>query len=189
MIGVRRVGTIIADRYRLDGVLGKGGMSVVYRATHTLTQREVALKLLEVTEAADKDNFARFLREAQSAVKLQHPNVVEVLDMGKLEDGSLYLALELLRGKTFADLLKIKRRLSPKEALDLLLPIMDAVAAAHRMGLVHRDLKPANIFLSEHGDRITPKLLDFGIVKQLDNAMSTTKVGQIIGTPFFMSPE
>src|SRR5688572_17472556 len=189
MPGARRIGSIVADRYRLDGGVGRGGMSGVYRATHTLTQREVALKLLEFTEAADQDNVARFLREGQTAVKLQHPHVVEVLDMGKLDDGSVYLALELLRGETLADLLAKKRRLSAERALEILLPIMDAVSAAHRIGLIHRDLKPANIFLHEAGDRIVPKLLDFGIAKHLDGSMATTKVGQIVGTPYFMAPE
>jgi serine/threonine-protein kinase len=185
-----RVGTVIADRYILEGVLGRGGMGIVYRAVHRLTRREVAVKLLEKIDAADEQNVARFFDEAQAAAKLEHPNVVEVLDMGTLEDGAVFLALELLRGETLADLLARGRRLSLDDAYEYLIPIMNGLAEAHRAGLVHRDLKPANIFLHEAGDRIVPKLLDFGVAKRLDGtSLHETQDGQIVGTPYFMAPE
>ena len=186
-----RSGTVIAARYHLIGEIGRGGMGVVYRATHLLTQRSVAVKLLDTGPARDRERMTRFLQEARAAVRLQHPNVVDVLDMGRLDDGGVYLALELLAGETLSARLKREGKLEPGVALELLIPIMSAVAAAHRLGLIHRDLKPDNIFLSlDSAGVLVPKLLDFGIVKDLGNPTeAATITGQILGTPHYMAPE
>lgn len=186
-----RIGSIIAGRYRLTNILGQGGMSIVYAATHVLTERPVALKLLKKNYASDRATVERFLREGRAAVRIRHPHVVDVLDMGETEDGDIYLALEQLSGATLQDRLHEAKALSPAETLTILLPIMSAVAEAHRHAFVHRDIKPANIFLSrDPGGRIVPKLLDFGIVKELNAPKeNATSVGLILGTPHYMSPE
>jgi serine/threonine-protein kinase len=186
-----RLGTVIAGRYRLDSIIGEGGMGVVYQGTHVHTRRAVAVKLLDATRASDHDSAKRFSQEARAAVRLEHPNVVQVLDMGEVGDGALYLALELLRGETLQQHLKKHTTLSLGEVSAFLFPIMSAVAAAHRLGLVHRDLKPANIFLSREQDQVVPKLLDFGIVKDTlgGDSLVMTRTGVIMGTPRYMAPE
>lgn len=188
-VGRDRLGETIAGRYRLEGILGHGGAGIVFEAMHVLTERRVAVKLVDTSKASEA-NVTRLMKEARAAVRLSHPNVVEVLDMGQLDDGSVYLALELLRGQSLAERLKGRKRLTLDETLAFALPIMEAVAAAHEAGLVHRDLKPGNIFLHDDGGRIVPKLLDFGVVKSTDpNAVRQTQVGIVLGTPHFMSPE
>ncbi len=187
--GEARLGETIAGRYRLDEILGHGGAGIVFGATHVLTERRVAVKLVDTTSASEA-NVTRLMKEARATVRLAHPNVVEVLDMGQLDDGAVYLALELLRGKSLAERLKGRKRLSLDETLTICAPIMDAMAAAHDAGLVHRDLKPGNIFLHEDQGKMVPKLLDFGVVKSTDpNAVRQTQVGIVLGTPHFMSPE
>lgn len=188
-VGRDRIGEVLADRYRLDDVLGHGGAGIVFSATHVLTERQVAVKLVDTSNASEA-NLTRLMKEARAAVRLEHPNVVEVLDMGQLPDGAMYLALQLLRGKTLAQRLKGRKKLSLEETLVLNEPIMEAVAVAHEQGLIHRDLKPGNIFLHQDGERIVPKLLDFGVVKETDpEAVRTTQVGVVLGTPHFMAPE
>ena len=187
-----RLGTLIAGRYRLDSVLGRGGTAIVFDATHTWTGRRVALKLLRPEYAQDLALVRRFMLEARTAASLAHPNIVEVLDMGADEgDGTVFLVLELLEGETLSALLSRAGRLSGDEALALLTPVMRALTAAHTQGVVHRDVKPDNVFLARDAEGVvTAKLLDFGMAKMLEAAWGhATQSGTLIGTPFYMSPE
>ncbi|MGE0784352.1 MAG: serine/threonine-protein kinase [Sandaracinaceae bacterium] len=185
-----RIGMRIAGKYRLDRILGEGGFGVVFAGVHEWTGRPIAAKVLDYSFASKEEYVKRFLQEARVAAKLSHPNVVDVLDMGRDEDGTVYLVLELLRGQDLAAVLQRRPVLSPERVASYLVPVMDALAEAHRNGIVHRDLKPANIFLSKdrHG-RVVPKLLDFGIAKVVDEGLFKTRTGQIYGTPHYMSPE
>lgn len=187
-----RLGTLVAGRYRLDGVLGRGGTAIVFDAVHTWTGRRVALKLLRPEFAQDLELVRRFMQEARTAADLAHPNIVEVLDMGADEgDGTVFLVLELLEGETLSGLLARRSRLPSDEAIALLAPVMRALAEAHARGIVHRDVKPDNVFLARGADgTITPKLLDFGMAKMLESAWGhATQSGTLVGTPFYMSPE
>jgi eukaryotic-like serine/threonine-protein kinase len=182
-----RLGTVVAGRYRLHEVLGHGGAGIVYSAQHVLIGRDVAVKVLRTSE---EDAIERFLKEARATVMLSHPNVVEVLDMGETGDGAVYLAMELLFGKPLSRLLKDRTRLDVDETVAMLLPVMAAVAVAHDRGMIHRDLKPANIMLAEVSDQIVPKLLDFGLVKEVGMiGKGLTQTGMTIGTPHYMAPE
>ena len=183
-----RVGTTLDGRYALRSVLGRGGMGVVFAAEHVLTGRSVAVKLVR-PELADDPRYAeRLFREARAAASLQHPNVVDVLDMGTLEDGGLYLVLERLEGRDLANLLEEDGPLSVARTLALIDPVLDALQALHDKGIVHRDLKPSNVFVTRRGEVEVPKLLDFGIAKLRDGQSGTT-TGRILGTPWYMSPE
>ena len=182
-----RVGTQVADRYRLDECIGKGGMGVVYRGAHLWTGRPVAVKLLERVDSAQSKT--RFLNEARAAAAVRHPNLVEVLDVGD-EGHSMYLVLELLEGEPLDAHLERKAKMRAEDALDALVPILDALEALHRHGVMHRDVKPGNIFLSVDGQgRIVPKLLDLGISKSLTGTENITHTGALMGTPSYMSPE
>ncbi|MFW6050822.1 MAG: serine/threonine-protein kinase [Myxococcota bacterium] len=185
-----RIGSYIAGRYRLDSILGEGGMGVVYAGTHTWTDRRVAVKILSAEFARNETVVQRFLQEARTAASLRHPSVVDVLDMGEDADGTVFLVLELLEGEPLVDLIEREGPLDPARTLDLLIPIMRALEAAHRRGVVHRDIKPDNIFVTpdEHGQPVT-KLLDFGIAKVIESASTNTATGSVIGTPYYMSPE
>jgi len=189
-----RVGTVLAGKYRLLDVLAHGGMGVLFRAEHTWTGRQVAVKMLrarELTpdEAATGRRLDRFVLEARTATRVAHPNVVDVLDMGAAEDGTPFLAMELLHGESLAARLERTRALSTEDALRWMLPIMGALAIAHDRDIVHRDLKPANVFLAtDASGRVTPKLLDFGIAKVSDHT-TLTDPGTAVGTPDAMSPE
>lgn len=184
-------GTLIAN-YRIEALIGSGGMGTVYRAVHEWTGREVALKFLHLGHSSENPKaLSRFRQEAQAAVALRHPNVIDVLHMGA-HGGVAYMVLELLHGCSLRERLEQQGRLSPPEACGCLLPIMDALATAHRAGLVHRDIKPDNIFLAKTPQQtMVPKLLDFGIAKIVGapGLEGLTTTGGIIGTPAYMSPE
>ncbi|HJL17949.1 MAG TPA: protein kinase [Sandaracinaceae bacterium LLY-WYZ-13_1] len=186
-----RVGTILADRYALSRILGSGGMGTVFEGTHRWTGRRVAVKLLKATLASEPLVRERFLREARAAASLEHAHAVDVLDMGETDDGTVFLVLELLEGRTLADLLAERGRLSVEETLGILAPVGSALSAAHARGFLHRDVKPENIFLSPAPDgAVVPKLLDFGLAKAVDGASSVkTATGHVLGTPHYMSPE
>ena len=186
-----RIGTAVAGKYRIEQVLGRGGMGTVFRGVHAWTGRRVAVKLLKPMFAQDPQTVTRFLHEARAAASISHPNVVEVLDMGREDDGTVYLVLELLQGESLADHLARRRKITVHDAVELLSPIMDALSAAHARGIVHRDLKPDNVFLSRDGaGRLVPKLLDFGVAKLMEPTSGTvTQTGVVIGTPLYMSPE
>ena len=185
-----RIGQVLAGRYRLESVLGQGGMGFVMGGKHELTGRSVAVKLLLPSYGAEAEIIGRFFQEAKAAASLNHPNVVDVLDM-QIDDGEAFLVLELLDGQPLTDLLEERGKLPPEELFPILMPVMDALAAAHEHGIVHRDLKPDNIFISKDlRGRVTPKVLDFGIAKLTEGDSSVeTRTGGLLGTPHYMSPE
>jgi serine/threonine protein kinase len=186
-----RLGTTIGDgKYTLECILGRGGMGTVFEAIHTWTGRHVAVKLLLNEMALDVDASMRFLQEARSATAIEHPNVVEVLDMGRHDESSVYMVFELLRGESLADWLETNGPLDTMQAAMILLPVADALAAAHRLGIVHRDVKPDNIFLEDDGmGYVRPKLLDFGIACFSERRGGVARPGVIMGTPGYLSPE
>jgi serine/threonine-protein kinase len=194
MVSARRPGDLVGGRYRLDRVLGAGGMGVVWAAAHVDTGRAVALKLIK-EDLDDPAAQRRFLREARAASAIRHPNVVSIVELLELDDGSPVMVMELLQGEPLGERLRRADRLGLQEAADIMLPVVSAIGTAHALGIVHRDLKPENIFLAEGpgGARVV-KVLDFGIAKQTaldgDVAKSTgLTTGAVIGTPPYMSPE
>src|SRR6266576_1823219 len=189
------IGRTFEGKYRLDELLGGGGMGTVYRATHLLIDRPVALKVLSQRFVGDQTAQQRFRREARAAGRMQHPNAVTVTDFGATEDGYLYIVMEMLEGRTLRDLVAHEAPLDPARAVSIMLQACAAVGAAHEAGLIHRDLKPANIFIEQRPNLpATVKVLDFGVAKFFveehdDDYNTLTQVGAIIGTPRYMSPE
>jgi serine/threonine-protein kinase len=191
-----RVGEVLAGKYQLERLLGSGGMGAVYEALHAFTQRRVAVKLMHPNIARSKVASERFLREARAPGSIGHTGIVEVLDGGHTEDGSLYLVMEVLHGETLAAALRA-RRMHLQEIAAIVLELLDILEAAHEAGFVHRDIKPDNVFLQDSGDReIEVKLLDFGVAGVIQqNAAERsgdpklTRQGAVLGTPLYMSPE
>jgi eukaryotic-like serine/threonine-protein kinase len=187
------VGTTLADRYRIEELLGAGGMGAVYRAVHVNMHKTVALKLLHPELATVPEVVARFEREAMVAGRLEHPNVAAALDFGKLPDGSLYLVMEFVPGGLLRDALK-EGPLPPGRVARIGMQIAAGLAAAHAAGIVHRDLKPENIMLRSDGAEEQVKVLDLGIAKlaadpEPRSGKALTKVGAVLGTPQYMAPE
>jgi eukaryotic-like serine/threonine-protein kinase len=184
------VGTVVADRYHVDKVLGSGGMGFVVAATHVLTGRRVALKIVPDSDVSSVD---RLMVEARAPGLIHHPNIVPVLDIAYDVGLKAHLLVqELLEGHDLREELDRHRRLPWRDAVMLLLPVIDAVAAAHEAGVVHRDLKPENIFLQTSKPVIVPWVLDFGIARITDHVPAVgrlTTVGAAFGTPTYMSPE
>ena len=176
----RRVG-----KYQIVGLLGKGGMGVVYRALDPFLEREVAIKVMLPQLAEDPEQKQRFEREARAVARLNHPNVVMVFDLGYHTDGAPYIVMELLQGD---DLLHITRRepaLRLEQKVAIVLQVLDGLGQAHKVGIVHRDVKPANVFVSDEG---TAKIMDFGIAR-LGPSGAATGSGTVVGTANYMSPE
>ena len=185
-------GAVIASRYEVGGLLGAGGVAEVYEARHLLSRRTVAVKVLQRDRDRTRLRERRTRTEAQSLADLEHPNVVSVLDMDDDPVAGPFLVMERLRGRPLAALLRVAGRLSQAEALAAVGPIADAVAEAHRRGIVHRDLKPENIFIAETPRGAVPKLLDFGIAKDIGGAATfgaATPTATLLGTPAYMAPE
>ncbi len=170
--------------YDVHGVLGHGGMGIVYRATHRQLGRPVALKMLLAGGYAAPAEIGRFLREAEAVARLRHPNIVQVYDVGE-HDGWPYFTMELVEGGTLASELAQRPR-TPREAAALLVTLAEAVDAAHRSGIVHRDLKPANVLVGADG---ALKITDFGLARRIDADPSFTATGARLGTPSYMAPE
>ena len=189
-------GEIVATRYRLEHLLGEGGMGQVWAATHTVTRKAVALKILKSTGAANPDLLRRFLREARAASAVRHPNVVQIHDIVQMEDGVPIMVMDLLEGESLGQRLAREGYLSLPELAKVLVPVLSAIGTAHALGIVHRDLKPDNIFLERTPTGTTvPKVLDFGIAKlsategDAAETNALTKTGSMLGTPYYMSPE
>jgi serine/threonine protein kinase len=192
------IGSTLGDRYRLLEVIGEGGMGRVYRAAQLATGQPVAVKLLHPEFADVEQVVQRFEREAKVMTELAHPHIVKVIEFGEWK-GRLFLAMELLGGKSLADLIersKGGRRLTVKRALAIMRPVLDALEYAHTRGVVHRDMKPENIMVIPNRgllSRENIKLLDFGIAKlghhSEKTAQKLTQQGLILGTPDYMSPE
>lgn len=197
-----RIGDVLDSRYRITGVLGSGGMGCVYLAEHISIRRPLALKLLHPeVEGIDEIN-QRFEREAFAIGRVDHPNCVNVSDFGKLEDGTLYMVLELLDGVLLSDLLDGERRVDWQRTLHIGRHVLSALDYAHDAGIIHRDIKPENVILvDQDGDRDFAKILDFGIAKLRDDAhpeentgimtndANLTQHGVTIGTPTYIAPE
>jgi eukaryotic-like serine/threonine-protein kinase len=190
-------GDTFSEKYRLECILGSGGMGVVYGATHLITHKRVAIKWLAGdlgNGSASSDITQRFVREARLAGEFHHPNVVQVYDLGE-SDGSFYMVMEWLEGESLLSRLERVGRLPFEEAIDCLIPCMHALQRAHDAGIIHRDIKPANIFLCDAtADRpAISKVLDFGISKRVtdrtDMTSFVTKTGVLIGTPHYLAPE
>lgn len=184
-----RTGMELADRYELAGLIGRGGMGEVWRATDRRLRRPVAVKILPLAAGADATEVARFRREAEIAAQLVHPGITTVFDVGEHHDGTqplLFLVMELMRGRDLQHTIAGHPGGLPLEqALDLAAQVLEALAAAHAHGIVHRDIKPANLFLLD-GGRV--KICDFGIAR-LAGATQLTATGAIAGTPLYMAPE
>ncbi len=191
-VSIRRTaGTVVAEKFALQRVIASGGMGTVFEAWDTFIERKVALKIMHPQYAADPALVARFRREAQAAARIQHPNVVNVLELGRQRDGLVYLVQELLVGDTLRAHLEERSFLPPDDALSIAIPLMNGLAAAHALGITHRDLKPENIILARMpSGEIIPKIIDFGLAKLHDaSKQSLTRMGTVIGTPQYMSPE
>lgn len=187
-------GKVIAGRYNVLRRLGEGGMGVVYSAMDSRLEKQVAIKVLKEDFATRPDVVARFTQEAKSAARIKHENVLDVTDYGGTEDGSFYIAMEMLVGTDLADVLHKEGAVELHRALNIALQVTRALGAAHGKGIVHRDLKPENIFLVRSDDnREVVKIVDFGIAQMKDmtgqGQKKLTQTGMIFGTPEYMSPE
>jgi serine/threonine-protein kinase len=186
--GSTYVGYIIDERYRIEGVLGRGGMGVVYRARHEVIDKLVAIKILLPTE--DGDVVERFVNEARAATAIGNAHIVDTVDFGALPDGSTYFVMEYIEGRTLAKIIKAEGFIAPARAIGIAKQIAEGMSAVHRAGIVHRDLKPENIFLTpREGEDDFVKLVDFGIAKMQHAQHRITRAGTIFGTPHYMSPE
>ncbi len=182
------VGRLLDGRYQVESRIARGGMATVYQAVDRRLDRLVALKVMHPHLADDAEFVARFVREARSAARLSHPNVVQVFDQGADQTGDagdvLYLAMELLPGRTLRDVIAERGALTPREALTITEGVLDALGAAHRAGIVHRDIKPENVILTDEG-RV--KVADFGLAKAVTGG--PTQTGALIGTVAYLAPE
>jgi eukaryotic-like serine/threonine-protein kinase len=186
-------GKVVAGKYRLNQLLGSGGMAEVWSATNTFTERELAIKFMNMQVGKTPEAAARFLKEAKVSARINHPNVIEIHDVGQTDDGQLFLVMELLTG--FPLEVGLRRQNPPMTVYEfaiVMVEVGDALTAAHKSGIVHRDLKPTNIFLHKpQSGTPMPKLLDFGVSKFLedDQNHSLTIAGTVLGSPLYMSPE
>jgi len=176
--------------YEITGLLGSGGMADVYVGVHAVLGRKVAIKLLRLDLVADGNVRKRFLQEARITHRLRHPNVVDIIDVGQMLDGRLFLVMELLEGQTLAQRLEAGR-MPPIEAIEVLRQVCAGLAAAHDAGIYHRDLKPENIFLVRDPDGcVTAKILDWGVARVIDGGSTRiTSDGLVVGTPLYIAPE
>lgn len=185
------IGSTLDGRYRIDGLVGIGGMGSVYRCEHVGIGRPVAIKVLHADFIGNREASVRFQREAIASGRLEHPNIVGVSDFGLLDDGGCYLVMELLEGESLGDRLD-RERIPWREAIDILRGVLRGLRHAHDRGVVHRDIKPDNVFLAvKDGDPIT-KILDFGIAKLFAGGTDdpgATRAGITVGTPAYLSPE
>ncbi|MFG2677898.1 Stk1 family PASTA domain-containing Ser/Thr kinase [Streptomyces sp. NPDC048392] len=177
------VGQVLDGRYRVEARIAVGGMATVYRAVDTRLDRMLALKVMHPALATDATFVERFIREAKSVARLDHPNVVQVFDQGA-EGAYVYLAMEYIAGCTLRDVLRERGALRPRAALDILEPVLAALGAAHRAGFVHRDMKPENVLIGDDG-RV--KVADFGLVRAVNTVTSTS--GAVLGTVSYLAPE
>ncbi|MBX9696213.1 MAG: protein kinase, partial [Cyanobacteria bacterium] len=181
----------LMDKYEFLAMLGRGGMSYVYKARHRLLDKIFAVKFLSF-DLRDKSFTERFKNEAQMMSLLSHPNIISLHDFGFMPDGQPYIVMDYADGLTLDSVIEQAKRLTGSEALDLFTQISEALGYAHERNLVHRDVKPANILVCEDNGKMIVKLLDFGLAKNVvdDNcSQRLTQSGQVIGSPLYMSPE
>jgi len=179
------VGQVLDRRYRVLSHIADGGMASVYVALDERLDREVALKVMRPSLAADETFVSRFRREARSAARLSHPNVVAVYDQGE-DEGRMFLAMELVNGHTLRQVMQDEGPLTPRAALDIIDAVLQALGAAHSAGLIHRDVKPENVILREDG---VVKVADFGLARAVTSATSTAQTGVLLGTVAYLAPE
>jgi len=183
-----RVGTLLAGRYVIEEAIGEGGMATVYRAHHKINDRVVGVKIMSPMLATDPVVRERFRREARSAQKLAHPNIIEIFDQGDTDDGTAFIVMELLQGESLAPVIA-RGPLDIDRAIHVMIQIARGVARAHDLEVIHRDIKPENIFLVRRDDGSDlVKVLDFGIAKSRQDSRLTNQ-GELFGTPQYMSPE
>jgi serine/threonine protein kinase/DNA-binding NarL/FixJ family response regulator len=185
-------GVVLAERYRLETKLGSGSFGTVYRARHLELEHVVAVKVLQASVTGNDEALTRFRREGISACRVKHPNAVGVLDFGITPEGVAYLVMELLDGESLLDELNRHHKLSPARVGAVIIPVCDALADAHRAGIIHRDIKPSNIFLQRTARGEVPKVLDFGIAKisgETTTGQNLTTEGSVLGTLAYMAPE
>jgi beta-lactam-binding protein with PASTA domain/serine/threonine protein kinase len=179
------IGRLLDGRYRVGARIARGGMATVYEATDLRLDRVVALKIMHAGLGDDHDFVDRFVREARSAARLSHPNVVAVFDQGD-DDGTLFLAMEHVAGRTLRDVVRDQAPLPPAKALALLDPVLSALGAAHQAGLIHRDVKPENVLLADDGQVL---VADFGLARAVSAETQHSTAGVLIGTVSYLSPE
>ena len=186
-------GQVIAGKYRLGRLLGKGAMGSVWMAEHLSLHTAVAIKLIAFEAARNANARMRFDREAQVAARIRSAHVVKMLDHGVTEEGQPYIVMECLAGESLHDRLRARGRLTPAETAKVVSHVCRALSRAHEAALVHRDLKPENIFIALEDDDEIVKILDFGVAKATDTLAATgidpTRTGTLLGTPYYMSPE
>ena len=186
-------GQVVASRYRIIELLGRGGMGAVYRADHVHIKKSFALKILHPELTHQKEAVKRFEREAIAAARIDHPNVATAIDFGNLPSGEFYLVLDYVQGQSLRSLLQQEQQLSEVRTIRISRQIAAALAAAHAANIVHRDLKPDNVMLVDsNAETDFVKVLDFGIAKlrseEVSNEPAITRFGTIFGTPEYMSP-
>ncbi|HEY3256889.1 MAG TPA: serine/threonine-protein kinase, partial [Polyangiaceae bacterium] len=189
------IGQVIDSKYRVERLIGRGGMGSVYQGTHLVIGRRVALKVLELNSGPELEVVTRFEREAQAAARIGNDHILDILDFGSLPDGARYIVCEFLDGETLAARME-RQRMTPSELVPIARQLLNGLAAAHNAGVVHRDLKPDNIFLLRHkaGWADFVKIIDFGISKFQavagdESGMRMTATGVVMGTPLYLSPE
>ncbi len=185
------IGKLLDGKYRIDAFISGGGMGSVYRATHVMLGKTVAVKVIRGELVTSDDVVRRFQREARAASTLNHPNIVTVYDLGQADDGTLYIAMEFIDGPSLKEAIRRDGPMAPGRAVEILRQVASALALAHQNQIIHRDLKSQNLMLTAdpHG-RTMVKLVDFGIAKTFDEpAVQLTEAGFVLGTPHYMSPE
>lgn len=189
------IGTTLDSRYKIDSVIGRGGMSTVYKARHLFLNRDVAVKIMQEHLASNVEGRMRFQREAQAAASLSHPNIISVTEFGVSAGGEPYMVMDYLEGKSLADVLRDKMRAEPPLALLIFKQVAAALQHAHEKGIVHRDLKPSNVMLTRgsRDNSLLVKVVDFGLARFLPGAgkdeRRLTAAGELVGSPYYMSPE
>src|SRR4051812_9601830 len=186
------LGDVVAEKYLIERVLGKGGMGVVYVAKHLQLGERVAIKFLQQKTLENEELVARFLREGRTAARLRSEHIARVRDVGTLPDGAPYLVMEYLDGRDFDAVLAEHGALDPQVAVKYVLQACEALAEAHSMGIIHRDLKPANLILIRKRDGSTAiKIIDFGISKlsASEGEPGMTQAAVMMGSPLYMAPE
>ncbi|HLK37147.1 MAG TPA: serine/threonine-protein kinase, partial [Polyangiaceae bacterium] len=186
------VGTVVNSKYRLTRLLGDGGMGSVYEAVHAVLGTRVAIKVLHPELARRTGLVERFLQEARVAAQIRSPHVVQVIDVDRTADGHAYIVMELLEGEPLSSVLDRQRKLSVGAACDYTVQILEALEAAHALGVIHRDLKPENVFVTFVGGKAVLKLIDFGIAKARRSdpqSKNLTVAGVVMGTAEYMAPE